>query len=114
MAEGVPGEGLPTRENLVREIRESLKAQGLKKGEDYETGQYPLSALGKAIAAAHTDGFVKIIRGLPRGEILGAHIMGDQATELIADSDLFFSVVDGRVRASGPPRTRRARRAGSR
>jgi pyruvate/2-oxoglutarate dehydrogenase complex dihydrolipoamide dehydrogenase (E3) component len=28
---------------------------------------------------------VKIIRGLPRGEILGAHIMGDQATELIAE-----------------------------
>jgi dihydrolipoamide dehydrogenase len=31
---------------------------------------------------------VKIIRGLPRGEILGAHIMGDQATELIAELSL--------------------------
>ncbi|HZW07789.1 MAG TPA: dihydrolipoyl dehydrogenase, partial [Phycisphaerales bacterium] len=57
-------------------------------GKDYETGTFPFSALGKAIAAAHTDGFTKIIRGLPRGEILGAHIMGDQATELIAELTL--------------------------
>ena len=61
---------------------------GMVKGKDYATGTYPFSALGKAIAAAHTDGFCKIIRGLPRGEILGAHIMGDQATELIAEMSL--------------------------
>lgn len=67
---------------------QALKAKGLKKGEDYEVGQFPFTALGKAIAAAHTEGFVKIIRGLPRGEILGAHIMGDQATELIAEFSL--------------------------
>jgi dihydrolipoyl dehydrogenase len=67
---------------------QALKAQGLKKGTDYEVGKFPMTALGKAIAAAHTEGFVKIIRGLPRGEILGAHIMGDQATELIAEMSL--------------------------
>jgi len=67
---------------------QALKAKGLKKGTDYEVGKFPLTALGKAIAAAHTEGFVKIIRGLPRGEILGAHIMGDQATELIAEMSL--------------------------
>ncbi|MBK7403093.1 MAG: dihydrolipoyl dehydrogenase [Phycisphaerales bacterium] len=67
---------------------QALTARGLKKGEDYEVGKFPFSALGKAIAAAHTEGFVKIIRGLPRGEILGAHIMGDQATELIAEMSL--------------------------
>jgi dihydrolipoamide dehydrogenase len=66
----------------------ALKEKGLKKGEDYEVGKFPFSALGKAIASAHTEGFVKIIRGLPRGEILGAHIMGDQATELIAEMSL--------------------------
>jgi len=66
----------------------TLKERGLKKGEDYEVGSYPLQAHGKAIAALHTDGFVKIIRGLPRGEILGAHILGDQATELIAELTL--------------------------
>jgi dihydrolipoamide dehydrogenase len=61
---------------------------GKVKGKDYAVGTFPFSALGKAIAAAHTDGFVKIIRGLPRGEILGAHIMGDQATELISEMTL--------------------------
>ncbi len=67
---------------------QALIAQGLKKGKDYEVGSFPFTALGKAIAAAHTEGLVKIIRGLPRGEILGAHIMGDQATELIAEMSL--------------------------
>ncbi|MCC6285915.1 MAG: dihydrolipoyl dehydrogenase [Phycisphaerales bacterium] len=67
---------------------QALKAKGLKKGADYEVGKYPFQAHGKAIAAAHTDGFVKILRGLPRGEILGAHILGDQATELIAEMTL--------------------------
>ena len=65
-----------------------LKQRGLKKGEDYEVGQFPFTALGKALASKHTDGFVKIIRGLPRGEVLGAHIMGAQATELIAELSL--------------------------
>jgi len=67
---------------------QALKEKGLKKGEDYEVGSFPFSALGKAIASHHTDGFTKIIRGLPRGEILGAHILGDQATELIAELSL--------------------------
>lgn len=67
---------------------QKLIADGLVKGKDYSTGVFSFQALGKAIAAAHTDGFVKIIRGLPRGEILGAHIIGDQATELIAEMSL--------------------------
>lgn len=66
----------------------ALKAQGKVKGKDYEVGTFPFGALGKAIATRHTDGMVKLIRGLPRGEILGAHIMGDQATELIAEMNL--------------------------
>jgi dihydrolipoamide dehydrogenase len=67
---------------------QKLIADGLVKGKDYEIGKYPFQSHGKAIAAAHTEGMVKIIRGLPRGEILGAHIMGDQATELIAEMTL--------------------------
>lgn len=67
---------------------QKLIADGLVKGKDYEVGKYNFSSHGKAIAAAHTDGFVKIIRGIPRGEILGAHIIGDQATELIAEMTL--------------------------
>jgi dihydrolipoamide dehydrogenase len=67
---------------------QKLIADGLALGKDYAVGKYAFQSHGKAIAAAHTDGFVKIIRGLPRGEILGAHIMGDQATELIAELTL--------------------------
>jgi len=67
---------------------QALKAKGMVKGKDYNIGKFPFTALGKAIATHHTDGFIKIIRGLPRGEILGAHIMGDQATELIAELSL--------------------------
>lgn len=67
---------------------QKLIEMGKVKGKDYAVGQFPMSALGKAIASAHTDGFVKILRGLPRGEILGAHILGDQATELISELTL--------------------------
>lgn len=67
---------------------QKLIEMGLVKGKDYSVGTFPMTALGKAIAAAHTDGFVKILRGLPRGEVLGAHILGDQATELISELTL--------------------------
>ncbi|CAG1007184.1 dihydrolipoamide dehydrogenase [Phycisphaerales bacterium] len=67
---------------------QKLIEMGKVKGKDYAVGQCGFTSHGKAIAAAHTDGFVKIIRGLPRGEILGAHILGDQATELIAELTL--------------------------
>jgi dihydrolipoamide dehydrogenase len=66
----------------------ALKEKGLKMGEDYDVGSYNLQSHGKAIASGHNKGLVKIIRGLPRGEILGAHILGDQATELIAELTL--------------------------
>ncbi len=65
-----------------------LKAMGKVKDKDYAVGTFPFSALGKAIAVKSTDGMCKLIRGLPRGEILGAHIMGESATELIAELSL--------------------------
>ncbi len=65
-----------------------LTEKGMKAGEDYQVGKYSLQAHGKAIASNTNVGLVKIIRGLPRGEILGAHILSDQATELIAEMGL--------------------------
>jgi len=53
------------------------------KGLDYKIGKFPFSANGRARTAGETDGFVKIIRGAKYGEILGAHIVGHHATELI-------------------------------
>jgi len=60
---------------------EQAKEQGL----DIEVGKVPWVAIGRAVAAGHTDGFVKIIRGKQYSEILGAHIVGPHATELIAE-----------------------------
>ena len=50
---------------------------------DYKVGRFPFSASGRARTAGETDGFVKIIRDAKYGEILGAHIIGAHATELI-------------------------------
>ncbi len=63
----------------------ALKDQGLEKDKDYAIGNFALNAHGKAIAANVNEGLIKIIRGLPRGEILGAHLCCDNATELIGE-----------------------------
>jgi dihydrolipoamide dehydrogenase len=50
---------------------------------DYKVGKFPFSANGRARTSGETEGFVKIIRDAKYGEILGAHIIGPHATELI-------------------------------
>jgi dihydrolipoamide dehydrogenase len=50
---------------------------------EYKVGRFPFSANGRARTSGETDGFVKIIRDAKYGEILGAHIVGAHATELI-------------------------------
>ncbi|HMZ51014.1 MAG TPA: dihydrolipoyl dehydrogenase, partial [Candidatus Sumerlaeota bacterium] len=55
---------------------------------DYKVGKFPFIASGKAVAAGEPDGMVKIIFGKKYGEILGAHIVGSEATEMIAELTL--------------------------
>jgi dihydrolipoamide dehydrogenase len=50
---------------------------------EYKVGKFAFSANGRARTAGETEGFVKIIRDAKYGEILGAHIIGAHATELI-------------------------------
>jgi len=50
---------------------------------DYQVGRFPFSANGRARTANETEGFVKIIRDRKYGEILGAHIVGSHASEII-------------------------------
>ena len=50
---------------------------------DYKVGKFPFSANGRARTSGETEGFVKIIRDSRYGEILGAHIIGAHATEII-------------------------------
>jgi len=64
------------------------KEQGLK----FKVGKFPYKASGKAVAAGDSEGFVKLILGEPHGEILGAHIIGADATELIAEVGLAMTL----------------------
>ena len=50
---------------------------------DLVVGKFPMTANGRARAANETEGFVKIIRDKKYGEILGAHIVASQASEMI-------------------------------
>jgi dihydrolipoamide dehydrogenase len=50
---------------------------------DYQVGRFPFSANGRARTAGETEGFVKIVRDKKYGEILGAHIVGGHASEII-------------------------------
>lgn len=59
-----------------------------EKGLEYKVGKFPFTASGKAVAINHAEGFVKVITGKKYGEILGAHIVGPEATELIAEYGL--------------------------
>lgn len=63
---------------------DQCKEQGI----DYELGNFPFKASGKAQAMNATDGFCKILTGKPHGEILGAHMVGENVTELIAELGL--------------------------
>ena len=59
------------------------EAQVKEKKIDYKVGKFPFMANGRARTAGETEGFVKVIRDAKYGEILGAHIIGSHATEMI-------------------------------
>jgi dihydrolipoamide dehydrogenase len=61
---------------------EKCKAKGL----EVKIGRYPFRPHGKAVATGETEGFVKLIFGAKYGELLGAHIIGHEATEMIAEA----------------------------
>jgi dihydrolipoamide dehydrogenase len=61
---------------------EELKAQGRA----YKVGRYPMIALGRARAAGEKEGFVKILAAEADDEILGVHIVGPRAADLIAEA----------------------------
>lgn len=68
----------------VGHTERDLKAKGIK----YSVGKLPFTANGKAVASNEKDGFVKTLLG-EHGELLGAHIVGTHATELIHEYVLF-------------------------
>lgn len=62
-----------------------LKEQGI----EYNVGKLPFTANGKAVASNESEGFVKVLMGKKHGEMLGAHIVGTTASELIHEYVLF-------------------------
>ncbi|MEN8181717.1 MAG: dihydrolipoyl dehydrogenase [Myxococcota bacterium] len=61
-------------------------------GEDLRVGRFPFTASGKAVASGHTAGFAKILAEPHYGQILGAHLVGAGATELIAEIGLAMTL----------------------
>ncbi|MBX3007831.1 MAG: dihydrolipoyl dehydrogenase [Melioribacteraceae bacterium] len=68
------------------------EAKAKESGYELKIGKFPFMASGKAFAAGDRDGFVKLIFDAKYGELLGAHIIGPEATELIAELVLARSV----------------------
>ena len=59
--------------------------QAREKGLDIEVGKFPWAGNGRALAGGDSTGFVKVIRDKRYSEVVGAHIVGPHATELIAE-----------------------------
>ncbi len=68
----------------VGKTEEELKAAGVK----YKTGKFPFTANGRARALGYTDGFVKILADAASDKVLGVHIVGPNAGDLIAEVTL--------------------------
>jgi dihydrolipoamide dehydrogenase len=62
--------------------------QARDKGHEVKSGRFPFTALGRAIIHGETGGFVKVVADSKTGQVLGTHIVGANATELIAEPAL--------------------------
>jgi dihydrolipoamide dehydrogenase len=62
------------------------EAQAKEKGHEVKVGKFPFAGNSKATILGSHDGFVKVVSDAKYGEILGVHILGPQATELIAEA----------------------------
>ncbi|HLC05367.1 MAG TPA: dihydrolipoyl dehydrogenase, partial [Anaerolineales bacterium] len=67
------------------------EARAKAEGYAINIGRFPFTASGMAIALGETEGMVKVISDGRQGRILGVHILGAEATELIAEAGLALS-----------------------
>jgi dihydrolipoamide dehydrogenase len=97
-AEDIAGQRLaPMEQNLVTRCTYShpqvasvglTEKQARDKGHEVKIGKFPFSAIGRAQIHGETAGFVKIVSDAKTGQMLGTHIVGAEATELIAEPAL--------------------------
>jgi dihydrolipoamide dehydrogenase len=66
----------------VGQTEEQLKEKGVK----YKTGSFPFKASGRAVASGDMDGFVKVLADSTTDEILGVHMIGPRAADMIAEA----------------------------
>jgi dihydrolipoamide dehydrogenase len=62
--------------------------QAKEQGREIRVGKFPFAALGRAMAVNETDGFIKVVADKATHEILGVHIVGPSATDLISEGAL--------------------------
>ena len=62
--------------------------QAKERGLAYKVGKFPMNSNGKSLVMGHTNGMIKVIAGEKYGEIMGVHILGARATDLIAEAAL--------------------------
>lgn len=99
--DGMFGAGIPKRVTLfpactyclpqvasIGQTEQAVKESGLP----YKVGKFPFTASGKAVASNASEGFVKVISAEADGEILGVHIIGAEATELIGEYALAMNL----------------------
>ncbi len=67
------------------------EAKARERGFEVATGKFPFGASGKAAILGKTEGFVKVVRDTRYDELLGVHILGPQATDLIAEACVALS-----------------------
>lgn len=70
----------------VGKTEEELKAAGI----EYKAGKFPFTANGRARAMLHTDGFVKILADKASDRVLGVHIVGYGAGEMIHEATVLM------------------------
>jgi dihydrolipoamide dehydrogenase len=62
------------------------EAKAKEKGYEVKVGKFPFSALGKAMILGETEGFVKVVADAKYDEVLGVHMIGPHATDLLAEA----------------------------
>jgi len=79
----------------------AAKDKGLK----FKVGKFPFQASGKALSVGEPEGFVKLLFNEEHGEIIGAHVVGSEATEMIAELGLAITL-EATSKTSKRPSTR--------
>ncbi len=64
------------------------ETQAKERGLDVRIGKFPFAALGRAMAVSETDGFIKVVADKKTHEVLGVHIVGPEASDLISEGAL--------------------------